>query len=373
MNPDALGDRRARSTANAQPDGSRGPLHGIPVCQGQHRDGRPDADHRGLAGARRRHRAATPTLVARLREAGAVILGKTNLSEWANIRSSHSTSGWSARGGLTRNPYALDRNAERLELRVGGRDRRLELRGGRASAPRPTARSSRPRSINGVVGLKPTVGLVSRDGIIPISHSQDTPARWARTVADAAMLLAAIAGADARDPATAAARARRLCDGPARQRTDGCPARRRSQRVRLEPGGGCRDRSRPATARGEGRRARRPRGAAYRLRASGGRADVLLTELKAGLAGWLARLHAAGAGPVAGRRDRVEQGSCGAGAALVRPGALREGADARRPEQPEYRARSPPAGASPATRESTRRFALTPSTRSSRRPAAPRG
>jgi Asp-tRNA(Asn)/Glu-tRNA(Gln) amidotransferase A subunit family amidase len=123
---------------------------------------------------------------ARLREAGAVILGKTNLSEWANIRSTRSTSGWSARGGLTRNPYALDRNtsgsssgsaaavaANFAAIAVG-----TETDGSIVS----------PSSINGLVGLKPTVGLVSRDGIIPISHTQDTAGPMARSVADAAAL-----------------------------------------------------------------------------------------------------------------------------------------------------------------------------------------
>jgi amidase len=143
-------------------------------------------------------------LVARLREAGAVILGKTNLSEWANIRSSRSTSGWSTRGGLTRNPYALDRNtsgsssgsgaaaaANLAALTVG-----TETDGSIVS----------PASINGIVGLKPTVGLVSRDGIVPISHTQDTAGPMTRSVADAAALLSALAGSDPRDPATAQAR-----------------------------------------------------------------------------------------------------------------------------------------------------------------------
>ena len=113
---------------------------------------------------------------------GAVILGKTNLSEWANFRSTHSTSGWSGRGGQTRNPYALDRNPSRLELRLGGGRRREPLRR-RPSAPRPTARSSARRRQRRSSGIKPTVGLVSRAGIIPISHTQDTAGPMARTVA----------------------------------------------------------------------------------------------------------------------------------------------------------------------------------------------
>ena len=126
----------------------------------------------------------------RLRDAGAVILGKTNLSEWANIRSSHSTSGWSGRGGLTRNPYALDRNpcgsssgsgaavaANLCAVAIG-----TETDGSIVC----------PSSANGIVGIKPTVGLASRSGIIPISHSQDTPGPMARTVKDAAILSGAL-------------------------------------------------------------------------------------------------------------------------------------------------------------------------------------
>jgi amidase len=140
-------------------------------------------------------------VVEKLREAGAVILGKTNLSEWANIRSSHSTSGWSGRGGLTKNPYALDRNpcgsssgsgaavaASLCAIAVG-----TETDGSVVC----------PASANGIVGIKPTLGLLSRAGIIPIAHSQDTAGAMARTVHDAAILLTALAGADPRDVATA--------------------------------------------------------------------------------------------------------------------------------------------------------------------------
>ena len=141
------------------------------------------------------------TVAQRLRAAGAVILGKTNLSEWANIRSSHSTSGWSGRGGLTRNPYALDRNpcgsssgsgaavsANFCAVAVG-----TETDGSVVC----------PSSLNGIVGIKPTLGLISRAGIIPIAHSQDTAGPMARTVRDAAILLGVLAGPDPRDAATA--------------------------------------------------------------------------------------------------------------------------------------------------------------------------
>jgi amidase len=181
---------------------TRGPLHGIPVLI---KDNIASADAMSttagsiaLAGVKT---ARDAFIVARLRAAGAVILGKTNLSEWANIRSTRSTSGWSSRGGLTRNPYALDRNtsgsssgsaaavaANLCAIAVG-----TETDGSIVS----------PSSINGLVGIKPTVGLVSRDGIIPISQTQDTAGPMARTVADAAALLTAIAGADTQDAATA--------------------------------------------------------------------------------------------------------------------------------------------------------------------------
>jgi amidase len=140
-------------------------------------------------------------LIARLRAAGGVVLGKTNLSEWANIRSTRSTSGWSAIGGLTRNPHALDRNACGSSSGSGA-----AVAAGLAWAAIGTETDGSitcPASINGIVGFKPTVGLVSRTYVVPISHSQDTPGPMARSVADAALLLNAIAGSDPADPATA--------------------------------------------------------------------------------------------------------------------------------------------------------------------------
>jgi amidase len=132
-----------------------------------------------------------------------VILGKTNLSEWANIRSSHSTSGWSGRGGLTRNPYALDRNPCGSSSGTGaGVSANLCVAGVGTETDGSVVC---PASANGLAGLKPTVGLVSRSGIVPISHSQDTAGPMARTVRDVALLLGAMAGADPEDPATAAA------------------------------------------------------------------------------------------------------------------------------------------------------------------------
>ncbi len=143
-------------------------------------------------------------VVRKLREAGAVILGKTNLSEWANIRSTHSTSGWSGRGGLTRNPYALDRNTSGSSSGSGAAV---------SANLSPSAIGTEtdgsivsPSSLNGVVGIKPTVGLVSRTGIIPISHSQDTSGPMARTVSDAAILLGAMVGVDPQDKASRASK-----------------------------------------------------------------------------------------------------------------------------------------------------------------------
>jgi len=138
----------------------------------------------------------------KLRSAGAVILGKTNLSEWANIRSSHSTSGWSGRGGLTRNPYALDRNPCGSSSGTGsGISANLAAAGVGSETDGSIVC---PSSSNGLVGIKPTVGLISRSGIIPISHSQDTSGPMCRTVRDAAILLGALTGADSDDEATSA-------------------------------------------------------------------------------------------------------------------------------------------------------------------------
>jgi amidase len=181
----------------------RGPLHGIPVLVKDNIDTgdrqETTAGSLALVGAR----AKQDSFVAqKLRDAGAVILGKTNLSEWANIRSSHSTSGWSGRGGLTRNPYALDRNACGSSSGSGAA---VSANLCAAAVGSETDGSVVcPASTNGIVGIKPTLGLISRSGIIPIAHSQDTAGPMARTVRDVAVLLGALAGADPRDSATAA-------------------------------------------------------------------------------------------------------------------------------------------------------------------------
>ncbi len=183
--------------------GPRGPLHGIPVLI---KDNIDTADRMMTTAGSLALMGSKPpkdSLVAqRLRAAGAVILGKTNLSEWANIRSSHSTSGWSGRGGLTRNPYALDRNPCGSSSGTGaGISANLAAVG---IGTETDGSIVCPSSSNGLVGIKPTVGLVGRSGIIPISHSQDGAGPMSRTVRDAAILLGALTGVDPEDAATSA-------------------------------------------------------------------------------------------------------------------------------------------------------------------------
>jgi len=210
LNPDALAiadqlDRERRER------GPRGPMHGIPVLI---KDNIATADRMmTTAGSLALVGSKPPRdsfVARRLRDSGAVILGKTNLSEWANIRSSHSTSGWSGRGGLTRNPYALDRNACGSSSGSGA-----AVSASLCAVAVGTETDGSvvcPSSVNGVVGIKPTVGLVSRSGIIPISHTQDTAGPMARTVADAAALLTALAGVDSDDSATLASQGRADAD-----------------------------------------------------------------------------------------------------------------------------------------------------------------
>ena len=202
INPDALAIADALDQER-KANHLRGPMHGIPVLI---KDNIDTADRMQTTAGSLALLGSKPTrdsfVAQKLRESGAVILGKTNLSEWANIRSSHSSSGWSGRGGQTTNPYALDRNpcgsssgsgaatsASLCAVAVGS-----ETDGSIVC----------PASANGIVGIKPTLGLISRSGIIPIAHSQDTAGPMARSVRDAAILLGALAGADPRDSATAA-------------------------------------------------------------------------------------------------------------------------------------------------------------------------
>ncbi len=204
VNPDALAIADTLDKERGQ-QRVRGPLHGIPVLI---KDNIDTADRMQTTAGSLALLGSKPVrdsfVAQKLREAGAVILGKTNLSEWANIRSSHSSSGWSGRGGQTKNPYALDRNpcgsssgsgaatsANLCALAVG-----TETDGSVVC----------PSSANGLAGIKPTLGLISRAGIVPIAHSQDTAGPMARRLRDAAILLSALAGVDARDSATAASR-----------------------------------------------------------------------------------------------------------------------------------------------------------------------
>jgi amidase len=182
----------------------RGPLHGIPVLI---KDNIDTADRMATTAGSLALMGARPKqdshVAERLRAAGAVILGKTNLSEWANFRSSHSSSGWSGRGGQCGNPYALDRSPCGSSSGSGA-----AVSAGFAALAVGTETDGSivcPSSANSVVGIKPTLGLVSRSGIVPIAHSQDTAGPMARTVADAAALLGALAGPDPRDVATAEA------------------------------------------------------------------------------------------------------------------------------------------------------------------------
>jgi amidase len=202
LNPDAVAIAD-RLDAERKAGRTRGPLHGIPVLI---KDNIATADRMlttagslALAGSRPPKDAF---IAARLRDAGAVILGKTNLSEWANFRSTHSTSGWSGRGGLARNPYALDRNTSGSSSGSGA-----AIAANLAAVAIGTETDGSivsPSNTNGLVGIKPTLGLLSRAGIVPIAHSQDTAGPMTRTVADAAALLSVLTGVDPDDEVTRA-------------------------------------------------------------------------------------------------------------------------------------------------------------------------
>jgi amidase len=201
LNPDApeiadqLDEERRRK-------GPRGPLHGIPILLKDN----VDTHDRMMTTAGSLALVGQPplqdaTVAARLRQSGAVLLGKTNLSEWANFRSTHSSSGWSGRGQQCRNPYVLDRNPCGSSSGSGAATSASFCAA--AIATETDGSIVCPASANGVVGIKPTVGLVSRAGVVPISHNQDTVGPHGRTVADAAAVLGALVGVDLRDPVTA--------------------------------------------------------------------------------------------------------------------------------------------------------------------------
>jgi len=203
VNPDAIAEARSLDQEWRQ-SGPRGPLHGIPVILKANID---TADAMATSAgslALAEHLAAQDAfIVRRLRDAGAVILGKANLSEWANFRSTRSSSGWSSVGGQTRNPYDTARNpcgsSSGSAVAVAANLTAV------AVGTETDGSVMCPAGTNGVVGIKPTVGLLSRSGIIPIAHTQDTAGPMARTVRDAAILLSAMTGTDPADPASAAA------------------------------------------------------------------------------------------------------------------------------------------------------------------------
>jgi len=208
VNPDALAQARA-ADSRRRAGAALGPLDGIPVLIKDNIETRDAmATTAGSLVLKDNVTGRDAPVVALLRAKGAVILGKTNLSEWANIRSTAAISGWSAVGGQVKNPYALDRTPCGSSSGSGA-----AVAAGYAPLALGTETDGSvvcPASINGLVGLKPTLGLVSRTHVVPISHSQDTPGPMARSVRDVALLLGAMAGSDPADPATAQADAHRV-------------------------------------------------------------------------------------------------------------------------------------------------------------------
>ena len=209
LNPNAASDAIALDAERAAGK-LRGPLHGIPVLIKDNIDIAGMPTTAGSLAMAANVPKQDAFLVQRLRAAGAVILGKTNLSEWANFRSTHSTSGWSSAGGQTRNPYVLDRNPCGSSSGTGA-----AIAASFATVGVGTETDGSilcPSAVNGLVGLKPTVGVISRSGIVPISRSQDTAGPMARTVADAAALMTALAGVDPSDPEAASFEGRTVAD-----------------------------------------------------------------------------------------------------------------------------------------------------------------
>jgi amidase len=241
VNPEALAIADALD-AERRAKGARGPLHGIPILL---KDNIATNDRMTTAAGSLALAGSVPArdawVARRLREAGAVLLGKANLSEWANFRSTRSSSGWSARGGQCRNPYALDRSPSGSSS--GSAVAATANLCAAAIGTETDGSIVSPAGHCGLVGIKPTVGLLSRSGIVPIAHSQDTAGPLARTVADAAILLGAMAGggrADPADPATAAARRHGLDDYTPFLRADGLKGARLgvARKHLFEPGAG---------------------------------------------------------------------------------------------------------------------------------------
>ena len=223
LNPKAVSDAAALD-AERQAGKVRGPMHGIPILIKDNVDVAGMVNSAGSLALADNRPEADAFMVNRLREAGAVILGKTNLSEWANFRSTRSSSGWSSRGGQTKNPYVLDRNPCGSSSGTGAA---IAASLGSIGIGTETDGSIIcPSSVNGLAGLKPTVGLVSRTGIIPISVSQDTAGPMARTVADVALLLTAMAGVDPGDPSGPAADGKIAADYTAFLKADALKGKR---------------------------------------------------------------------------------------------------------------------------------------------------
>jgi amidase len=280
--PTAMAQARALDAASR-----RGPLHGMPILVKDNIETRgPLPTTAGSLALANNVTNRDAPLVARLREAGAVIVGKANLSEWANIRDGDSISGWSAVGGQTRNPHALNRNACGSSTGSGA-----AVAAGMVPAAIGTETDGSitcPASVNGIVGFKPSVGLVSRTHVVPISHSQDTPGPMTRTVRDAALVLAGMTGSDPADPQTAEADARRT-DYAAALSADSLRGKRIGV-MRFASGFGTNERFEEAlaTLRGEGAILVEITKFDRKPEMGQGEFKVLLTELKADLNAYLA-------------------------------------------------------------------------------------
>ena len=362
LNPQALADAD-RLDGERKAGTVRGPLHGLPVLLKDNIDVAGMVNSAGSL-ALADHRPATDAfLVARLRDAGAVILGKTNLSEWANFRSTRSTSGWSSRGGQTRHAYVLDRNPCGSSAGTG-----TAIAASLAALGVGTETDGSilcPAAVSGLVGLKPTVGVVSRSGIIPISISQDTAGPMTRTVTDAALMLSAIAAVDAADPSGEAARGKLPADFTAGLTAEALTGRRFGvlrQAMGYHPGVDAAMERAIATLKTAGAEVvdvrvptyndverRRVPGAALRVQ---GRVERVSGEEQ-------------GAARLARGADRLEHGQRVAGDAVLRPGDLRAGPGqgaAHRRRLPEGPRRVAPAGRP--RRPRSRRSTAASSTRS---------
>jgi amidase len=327
LNPDAR--RIARNLDHERRSGHvRGPLHGIPVLLKENID--TGDKQQTTAGSLALLGAPAPrdaTVAARLRAAGAVILGKTNLSEWANFRGFSSSSGWSGRGGQTNNPYFIDRNPCGSSSGTGA-----AVSASFAAAGLGTETDGSivcPASLCGVVGIKPTVGLTSRAGVIPISHSQDTVGPHGRTVADAAALLGALVGIDPRDPATAGSAGKFHTDYTQFLDPEGLSGKR----IGVARGGGFTGYNRETDALFESAlEAMADAGAVLvdpaeipsidALNADNAEITVLIYEFKRDLNAYLATAHRPRR-PHAGRPHRLQRRPRRRGAQVVRPGVLR--------------------------------------------------